>query len=112
MTYKDIENRRAKGRNHYQENKQYYVDKAHKRRMSMEKFLAAVKSYPCQDCNTTWISYVMELDHLDSSIKVAAVSKLVKDGNWSKLVIEIMKCDLVCSNCHRIRTFNRNNMRT
>jgi hypothetical protein len=28
-------------------------------------------------------------------------------GGFDALVAEIEKCDLVCANCHRIRTFTR-----
>jgi hypothetical protein len=36
------------------------------------------------------------------------VSRLLQEGvATEKLLAEIAKCDLVCSNCHRIRTWER-----
>ena len=51
----------------------------------------------------------MDFDHKDGKIKIASVSKLAfrKLANFKKLKEEIKKCDLVCSNCHRQRTYSR-----
>lgn len=50
----------------------------------------------------------MDFDHLDPSTKTASISKLSKwRGNKEKLLEEIAKCELVCSNCHRQRTHDR-----
>ena len=49
----------------------------------------------------------MDFDHRDGSAKVANVNRLVQDAAWEKVRREIEKCDLVCSNCHRIRTHAR-----
>ena len=49
----------------------------------------------------------MDFDHL-SDDKVDAVSRLINQGcSWETLLKEIEKCDLICSNCHRILTFDR-----
>lgn len=99
-TYKD---------NHYRSNKDDYKQKSTERRASMRRFVQAVKSYPCTDCNLDWPYYVMQFDHLDSSLKVDDVSSIITNrGSWEKVVNEIMKCDLVCANCHFIRTHERN----
>lgn len=50
----------------------------------------------------------MEFDHLDPAAKLCDVAVMV--GNQvrpSKIFAEISKCDLLCANCHRIRTFDR-----
>ena len=45
-----------------------------------------------------------ELDHRDPSEKVNKVSTLAASGSREgRLRAEIAKCDVVCSNCHRIR---------
>ena len=50
----------------------------------------------------------MELDHREESEKIEAVSNLVVHGcTDEKLINEINKCEVVCANCHRMRTFNR-----
>jgi len=81
-----------------------------KNRLKMIKYMNNIKSKPCMDCGSTYPPYVMDFDHKDGSIKSGNVSRM-SNGGWSKIKVdsEIEKCDLVCSNCHRIRTFKRNN---
>jgi hypothetical protein len=47
----------------------------------------------------------MDFDHLHSKFK--SISRLVSNGMSSALEAEIAKCEVVCANCHRIRTHNR-----
>ena len=49
--------------------------------------------------------YVMDFDHIED--KVGAVSQLIKANNIGALKKEIEKCEIVCANCHRRRTFIR-----
>jgi hypothetical protein len=46
----------------------------------------------------------MDFDHLDRSQKVANVGVIITRGSWAKLKAEIAKCEVVCANCHRLRT--------
>jgi L-lysine 2,3-aminomutase len=48
----------------------------------------------------------MDFDHLDDSEKLDDVSRLTRFTK-KKLLTEIAKCDVVCSNCHRERTHQR-----
>ncbi len=49
----------------------------------------------------------LDWDHV-RGVKVATVSQLVADRRpWSEIEDEIAKCELVCANCHRIRTCER-----
>lgn len=61
------------------------------------------KDVPCADCGIKYPSYVMDFDHLDPALKIKNVS-LLKAHSLEKLYAEIAKCEVVCSNCHRIRT--------
>lgn len=50
----------------------------------------------------------MDFDHLPGKRKVDTVSQMVTDLEpWEKILREIAKTELVCSNCHRIRTRDR-----
>jgi hypothetical protein len=60
---------------------------------------------PCIDCGKFYPSYVMDLDHVRGD-KFKGVSQLVSHS-WDVIETEIAKCDLVCANCHRERTFKR-----
>lgn len=69
--------------------------------------VAALKERPCMDCGGSFPSYVMDFDHRDPTEKVANIARLIVGGSWKRIQDEIAKCDLVCANCHRIRTHGR-----
>jgi hypothetical protein len=76
-------------------------------RMTREKRREAIrklKSKPCMDCGVQYPYYVMDFDHKGD--KVAKVSFLSKGAPMEVVLKEIAKCDLVCANCHRIRTYS------
>lgn len=60
----------------------------------------------CADCGDPHPYWRLDFDHRED--KVSTVSKL-KLGCYSKerILEEVAKCDLVCANCHRLRTWNR-----
>jgi len=69
--------------------------------------LSEFKSRPCLDCGNTYPPYVMDFDHTRGE-KVSEVGVLVTRGaSVSRILAEIDKCDIVCANCHRIRTHTR-----
>lgn len=66
-----------------------------------------LKSKPCTDCGDQFPPSVMDFDHMRGE-KVAEVSALVGSrGSLKRILAEIEKCDLVCANCHRLRTARR-----
>jgi hypothetical protein len=62
---------------------------------------------PCVDCGEYFPHYVMDLDHA-RGIKLVKVSERASGGLKSFLE-ELAKCDIVCANCHKIRTWRRSN---
>ena len=105
MPCKDIESARASRRKHYYANKQQYRDRNARQREEMKEWVAEVKDVPCMDCGVKYPSYVMDFDHRDPSEKVEEVGKAISRGSWRKLKEEVAKCDVVCANCHRERTY-------
>lgn len=75
-------------------------------RGAARKMLALLKKGPCSDCGNYYPPEAMDFDHRDPELKLVAVSKAIKLG-INRLVEEAAKCDLVCSNCHRVRTARR-----
>ena len=68
------------------------------------------KDKPCMDCNQRFPHYVMEFDHREGTLKVASMSRMLKTHSSIKsLELEMAKCDLVCANCHAVRTYERVN---
>ena len=68
------------------------------------RLIDSLRDAPCSDCGVKYPPYVMDFDHL--SDKKMNVSKMVM---YSEDVIreEVDKCEVVCSNCHRERTYQR-----
>ena len=59
---------------------------------------------PCADCKGTFPPCAMDYDHLPQFRKVDTISQLVRWGSPHRVFAELAKCELVCKNCHAIRT--------
>lgn len=60
----------------------------------------------CADCGYAKAPVALDFDHRDPSTKSFNVSAGVDASRpWAIILTEIEKCDVVCANCHRIRTF-------
>lgn len=65
------------------------------------------EKYPCADCGNK-DKRVLEFDHLPEFKKDSDISRMVACSvSVDKLKSEIAKCEVVCANCHRIRTYER-----
>lgn len=79
------------------------------RREAAHVWMDALKAgRTCADCGEMFPPYVMHWDHLPGHIKVAEVGTMVS-GGWNRDAIrnEMKKCELVCANCHVMRTVRR-----
>jgi hypothetical protein len=112
MPLKDPEARRAYHREYmrgwYQRNREVHITRTARRgrraREIFRQYVNAYKSQPCLDCGGQFPPFVMDFDHVRDT-KIAIVSRLGGGrAALSKLEAEIAKCDVVCSNCHRLRT--------
>lgn len=110
MSYKNKGDQKAAARRHYLANKDQYIEraKAHKaKRVEQARMhVRAIKSNPCTDCGGLFHPVAMDFDHLGD--KTANIADMVNSG-WSikRIDQEVAKCELVCSNCHRLRTAKR-----
>ncbi len=65
----------------------------------------------CTDCGYAEHPQALEFDHLGG--KVSEVAKMVgKTTSLETILAEIDKCEVVCANCHRLRTARRRNVAT
>lgn len=69
-------------------------------------YVRRIKDIPCMDCGISYPYYVMDLDHRDPSRKFKSVSTMQKYP-LEMVMDEVAKCDVVCSNCHRERTWGK-----
>ncbi len=95
------------GRKHYLLNREKYIEKASKRRIGLKKKLKEYKkTLSCMDCGYNSCVEALDFDH--TVPKFRNVSQMAINGfSWESILKEIEKCDVVCANCHRSRTYNR-----
>lgn len=97
-------------KSHYDKNKHKYRktknDKRKDRAIKIRSFIISLlKKSKCMDCgNNDW--RVLEFDHRDMNNKSMNIADATK-YSLEKTKKEIEKCDIVCSNCHRIRTITQ-----
>ena len=79
------------------------------RRQNQKKtdLLRAAKNVPCLDCGVEYPHYVMEFDHRED--KVGNLGVISYKVGMKRLLEELAKCDVVCANCHKVRTELRRN---
>ena len=75
---------------------------------ALKKWMIELKSEPCTDCGQKFPVCCMDFDHKPGTTKSYNLGSMFAH-HYSKELIqtELDKCELVCSNCHRIRTQNR-----
>ena len=54
----------------------------------------------CRKCGETRY-YVLDFHHRNPAEKVGTISHMVKSSSYEKVLKEVEKCDVLCSNCHR-----------
>lgn len=81
----------------------------HVKRRQREK-REAVDAYKlergCENCGYREDARALDLDHRDRVSKVGNVARLVSSASRDRLLAELSKCRVLCSNCHRIKTFD------
>jgi hypothetical protein len=87
-----------------------YASQERHRNSNHEKMWSLLIASECHDCNTK-DARVLEFDHRPGSEKKFNVAKAISGStrSWKTIKKEIDKCDIVCANCHRIRTMERGN---
>jgi hypothetical protein len=99
----------TRSKKYYSENTEHHKNVI---RVRDDKYLLEVRkrifkyleNHPCIDCGNN-NPVVLDFDHRDNVDKLKSISELTgKRHSWGKIETEIDKCDVRCSNCHRIRT--------
>ena len=101
----------AHAREYYKKNRdrvKSQISSARKIRVAnLSKEIRKLKeSTPCAECGINYPYYVMDFDHVRGK-KSGNVSHMINSAVTKKVREEIEKCEIVCSNCHRQRTFDR-----
>jgi hypothetical protein len=96
----------------YPKNKAKHISYVRRNKDRVTEFIDNYKrERSCADCGLSGkeFPYVLDFDHKNGSF-----NKKFNIGSWSHSVLsikaierEIAKCELVCANCHRKRTFSK-----
>ncbi len=78
-----------------------------KDRDNKKQWLDELRTVPCADCKGTFPPVCMDFDHLPGEVKLFGIMNQYARRGRPALIAEIAKCEVVCSNCHRIRTAAR-----
>jgi len=78
------------------------------RRAAATEFMRSLKTEPCTDCGVTYPPYVMDFDHVRGD-KLFTIGMSTQTKSKQQILDEAAKCDVVCANCHRKRTYERAN---
>lgn len=98
---------RAKNPDQYAAEKLTHKKYVKKHRQAKTAFTTALKKdRPCMDCGQEFPHYVMDFDHV-RGVKMFEIGRARGRFSKERLLAEVDKCELVCSNCHRIRTWTR-----
>jgi hypothetical protein len=74
--------------------------------MKAKHLIAALKSLPCEDCGRVFAAPAMDFDHDPATKKLFSLSHC-KGKTFLEVALELEKCEVVCANCHRLRTASR-----
>lgn len=86
--------------------KAYLNNRNRERQLRRSLILGIVKTTAgCADCGYDLHAEALDFDHV-SGEKLDNISHMSRRA-WNLVWEEIMKCDVVCANCHRIRTKER-----
>lgn len=94
---------------HYQKNKGKYVTQARNHQKRLRQMIQELKTgQTCADCQKPWPYYVLQHDHLPGTLKMVSIARIDRAGySVERVLAELAKCELVCSNCHAERTHRR-----
>jgi hypothetical protein len=101
--------RREYMRRHYARNASKYrafaAARNERRRATIRQVIREAKDRPCSDCGLWFPAYVMDFDHGDGDQKRFNIGRdALNRCSEDELKEEIEKCEVVCANCHRMRT--------
>ena len=91
----------------YQANKEKRKTQIKAYQKRKQEYVTNIKTItPCMDCGGMFPPCAMDFDHIKEKDFDICGSRSRNMG-YKTLEEEMAKCELVCANCHRIRTYNR-----
>lgn len=98
--------KRAYKNAYYKANPGYFLKANQKVSFRTKELIWSIKaSNSCTDCKVFFHPASMEFDHL--SDKKSTIGKDYWARKFETIFKEIRKCQLVCANCHKLRSYHR-----
>jgi hypothetical protein len=105
MPSKNIEKRREAGRRDYLRpgRKEAIIASNKVRRKKIRSKIREIKrQFGCSRCGYNECEQALEFHHREDEVKEFELGGMrVLDLAWSRIELEILKCDILCANCHR-----------
>lgn len=89
----------------YINKKQYYQKRDKLRREKFRFIVRKAKDVPCSKCGLRFHFSAMDFHHRDKNEKLFEIGDIRLFSSEKKLLEELAKCDVLCSNCHRVITW-------
>jgi len=91
-------------KDHYRRNRDTYKQKLRSRKIDLQnKFLHYMRDKSCS-CGENRVA-ALQFNHKDPKTKFKNVSTLVtEEYGWGTIMAEIEKCEILCANCHAVKT--------
>lgn len=88
--------------------REFRIERHRARKAELRRWFRELKSsQACVDCGGRFHWAAMTYDHLPGTPKRGEVSNLIARGYRTAIVKELASCELVCANCHAVRTHKR-----
>jgi hypothetical protein len=97
MPYKDKEQQAQAQREHYQRNRDKFKERQ-KLNRERNKIFAWSKKIACNNCDLT-DKACLDFHHLND--KSSTIANLIRNGSIASIEKEIVKCLVLCANCHK-----------
>src|ERR671930_279392 len=107
-----IRDQRSFNAAYYAANRASEIERVRRRQAATTEFLRQLREVPCADCGGRFAGHQMDFDHRDpkhKSFNLSSSSASLKSRE--EILAEAPKCDVVCANCHRLRTRMRRRAR-
>lgn len=85
----------------------YNRDRLRRHYQEIQPLISEIKlESGCVDCGYRLRTEALDFDHLPGTNKKFLISR-AGFSSWERIQTEMSKCEIVCANCHRIRTADR-----
>ena len=111
MPFKNPKDKIIYARQLYQKNKKLAIERVSKRKKENKRWLEDYKrNLKCIVCGEADPA-TLDFHHRDTKTKERGICYFVSNGySVKKILQEIKKCDILCSNCHRKLHYKNNNL--